>query len=185
MRKNILTTVISTVTTIVLTLTSVCPTYAETKNVPSTMDVTADNLFDGTSGVSISIPASIPLSVNSETNKYEFTDYISASGIVYVDQTLTIAVSSNTIQYALNNDNSITINGTVSLYNGDAAGTQVTYQADKLAANYKEEKAGTSANEVTNRNKLQVYVDMNDVSYLGDYTGTVIFETTLSEHTNN
>lgn len=185
MRKKILSVVVSTVVTTILALQPVCLTYAETKDVPSIMNVTTENLFDGTSGIAVNIPASIPLSVNSETNKYEFTDYISASGIVYVDQALTVAISNSSIQYVLDTDHTIAINGTANLYNGDIAGTQVVYQADELATNYKEEKAGTPTNEVTNKNKLQVFIDMNDVGYLGNYTGTVIFDTTLSEHVDN
>lgn len=185
MRKNILTAVLSTAMTTVMTITSICPAYAETKNVPSTMEVTAENMFDGATGVTVSIPDSIPLTVNEETKNYEFTDYVSAAGIVYDDQTLTIALGSETIQYKLDTDASITIDGTANIYIEDTAGTQAVYAADKLVQNYKEEKSGTLANEVTNKNKLQVVVDKNDVNYLGEYSGVVIFETTLSEHTES
>ena len=118
MKKSFIKKITSLVIMTTTILSLVYSTYATT-NVPTNVTITRDNLFDGTSGVSISIPESMPLTINENTGNYEFEDYISASGVVYHDQNLTIAIPNGNIQYTANDNETTNLTGTVGFCDND------------------------------------------------------------------
>lgn len=154
----------------------------DTSYTPTIVSITQENLFDGNSGLALYIPESMPLTANSETGKYEFNGFISASGIVYNNQKLFITLQDSIIDYTLNgNDTKVT--GEISFVSEDGDFDLITsYDSWQLMANEKQRRtdSGNFLN-VLYKSPIKITVEQDEMDYLGQYSTTVIFDITVEE----
>ena len=154
----------------------------DTSYTPTTVSVTQENLFDGNSGLALYIPESMPLTANSETGKYEFNGFISASGIVYNNQKLFITLQDSIIDYTLN-ENDTKVSGEISFANeDDSSGLIISYDSWQLMTNEMQRRndLGSFIN-VPYKSTIKITVEQDEMDYLGQYSTTVIFDITMEE----